>query len=248
MAVTGWSTSNYFSRSGAVVASTPLTMACWINYSSVSVSGWALSLGNNGASGFFGLQVAGATVGDPIRAQVQSDGGTSGIADSASGYTINIWQHIAGVFASTTSRTSYLNGVGGTPETTSVTDPTPDFTTIGNLRRSTPSTSIPAASLVAEVCFWNAALTDGEIASLAAGASPLIIRPASLVAYYPGFDATTPMPEWMQASELTMTGTITTATDHPPVFRYSDDHGIFVPAAGGVTAYPWHHYQQMMAG
>jgi len=41
--------------------------------------------------------------------------------------------------------------------------------------------------LVAEVAVWNVVLDDSEIAALAQGVSPLLIRSTALVEYWPVF-------------------------------------------------------------
>ena len=38
---------------------------------------------------------------------------------------------------------------------------------------------------LAEAAIWNAALSDAEVAALATGVSPLLVRPGSLVFYAP---------------------------------------------------------------
>lgn len=238
MSATGWTTSNYYSRTGAVLTTPPITMACWFNIPNITTSGTLMGLGNDGGSGFFQVSAAGAVAGDPIRAQTQTDGGTASASDTGVGFSANVWNHAAGVFASTTSRTAYLNGTAATTDTTSVANPTPDFTSIGVLRRSTIAAACPSTTLIAEAAIWSAELSADDIASLAAGFSPRMVRADALVAYWPMVNADSPAPEFVGVQEMTMTGTITTG-DHPRIIRPSDDHVIFVPSVAGGFKSAW---------
>ncbi|HEY3486147.1 MAG TPA: hypothetical protein VGK49_12235, partial [Ilumatobacteraceae bacterium] len=85
------------------------------------------------------------------------------------------------VYAATNSRTAYLNGVGGTPETTSST-PTANRMGVGILARS--ALDVPHNGAMANLALWRVALTEAEIGYLARGAHPTTIRPADLVEYW----------------------------------------------------------------
>lgn len=95
------------------------------------------------------------------------------------------WSHFAGVFASGSSRTAYTNGIAGTEQTTTVASIAPTFTSIGAFF---PGNTTPVQFFngrIAEVGFWNVALTSAEIASLAKGFTCNQVRPQSLVFYAP---------------------------------------------------------------
>jgi hypothetical protein len=69
---------------------------------------------------------------------------------------------------------------------------------------------------IADFAIWSAALSTGEFAALAKGVSPLRIRPASLVAYYPLFGAGSAEPDAIgQSGNLVLNGTVQAA--HAPV-------------------------------
>jgi len=104
-------------------------------------------------------------------------------SNSGASISNQVWFHAAAVYASASSRYAYLNGVPGAEETTSITPVGMDITGIGVVLRNTKMWY--ASGDIAEVAFWNVALTTPEIKSLSKGFSPLLIRPASLVAYWP---------------------------------------------------------------
>lgn len=225
----------YLSRAGAVVSGEPFTMAAWFYSTSATVNQTIIAVGNNGASGFYGLRALGAVAGDPLRAHVQSDAGSNGSADSTVGYSINTWQHAAGVFTSGSDRTAYLNGGNSGNNTTGVVSPTPDFTSIGALRRSSVSEFF--VGRIGHVAVWSAALTAGEVAALADRVSPLRVRPQNLVAYWPILGVADPENSIVGSSALTLTLTAAPTADEPPPLGPLLTSRIWVPvsAVSGTT-------------
>jgi hypothetical protein len=121
------------------------------------------------------------------------------------------------VFASTTSRTSYLNGTASTTNTTSnnPSASTFDVTDIANNQAASARANY-FNGLIAEAGIWSVALTLAEIQSLAKGVSPLMIRPASLIAYWPLIGQTSPEIDLRGRYEMTVSGAV--AGDHPRVY------------------------------
>ena len=65
---------------------------------------------------------------------------------------------------------------------------------------------------------WKVDLTATEIASLAKGASPYIVRPTDLIAFLPWFGLASPEVDLSgNALNATMTGTVSASTSEPPV-------------------------------
>ena len=95
----------------------------------------------------------------------------------------NTWHHCCGVFASSTSRTAYIDAGNSGTNTASVVPNAVDNILIGVAWFGSYSTY--ADALIAEVGIWNAALTQPEIASLADGMTCDKVRPQSLVFYAP---------------------------------------------------------------
>jgi len=159
-------------------------MAGWF-YNTVDLDGGhaLMSISNSvAANESFLLQWAGNLAGDPIRAW-QRNGATVGGAITTSGVSSGEWFHAAGVFTANDERSVLLNGASKDTDNTSVGSFTPNITSMGKLMRST---AVDASDIWAAECgIWNVALTDAEVVVLAAGYSPLLVRPQNLVAYWP---------------------------------------------------------------
>lgn len=178
-------TNDYIEATSAAVTAVPITMACWFRPANITTNFSLMSLSvDTGATDRFVLQAAGAVSGDPVRLQITQSGTTSNTAVSASGYTANNWWHAAGVFTSATSRRAFLNGVGGTADTTNLTPSGVNRTGLG-YHTTSGVRGVFMNGRLAEAAIWNEALTDAEIAALADGFRPSLIRPDKLVFYVP---------------------------------------------------------------
>lgn len=205
-ALSGWSTSNYIESTTGVITATPLTMACWLNPSSLA----ALQIP-------LGVFASGSTVpASSFRMQIQTTGAVRAVTNASSAESATIststWSHICGVFTSATSRSAYVNGGSKATDTTSATPAGLNRMTVGVGRGSTVSN--PFTGSIAEVGIWNAALTDDEVAALGKGFSPRLIRPSALVAYLPIVRDFVDV----KGAGFSVTGSLTVG-DHSPV-RY----------------------------
>jgi hypothetical protein len=192
-------------------------MACWFVSNDVTTERALMSLGVQSGAVRWVLYAGGATAGDPIGAQDRSAGGASQAALTSAGYSASTLTHAAGVWNNSSSRVAYINGGSkGTNTTGTGTDPSAfDATYIGT-RRNT-SLGNYADGTIAEAGIWNVALSDDEIASLAKGISPLLIRPANLVAYWPLYGNNSPEIDPVGGFELTLTNSPTKG-EHPRIF------------------------------
>lgn len=152
--------------------------------------------------------------------QIQADGlFIIAVGSLASGQTTsqlttaNVWQHVAGVFSSQTSRRTYLNGVAGTENTTDIGSQNTATDILIGARRNTGIGNYFQGS-IAEVGIWNAALTADEIASLADGITCDKVRPQSLVFYAP---LTRELQDVRGGLSITNNNTATVA-NHPRVY------------------------------
>ncbi len=172
----------YLLNNTAILSAIPITMACWFNSNDDALAQVLMSIADNASDlHSFYLRLDGAAGGDPINAAVA--GGGDGLASSSSGFSTNTWHHACGVFTSNTSRAIYLDGGNKGTDATDITPAGLDRFGIGVLVRQNLFGYF--SGMIAEAAIWNAALTDAEAASLAAGFSPKLIRPQSLVAYWP---------------------------------------------------------------
>lgn len=173
----------YLEIDSAVVTAEPFTLAAWIYSDSSSVAQGVLFIGDkDNADAYHSLRLRGAAEGDPIGA-LTYDGDTAW-ASTSSGYSTDTWHHACGVWSATNSRAAYIDGGSkGTNSTSQSLPQTPDRTCIGRSGDSTPGHYM--SGYIADAAIWNAALSDAEVAVLAAGFSPLFVKPGNLVAYWP---------------------------------------------------------------
>jgi hypothetical protein len=104
--------------------------------------------------------------------------GVNGAIDSNFTPSTSNWNHCAGVFSATNSRSLYANGV---LQGSSAVNVNPTSLTTSSFCNADSSVS----TSIAEIGIWNAALTAAEIASLAKGMTCDKVRPQSLVFYAP---------------------------------------------------------------
>ena len=176
-------TDDYIETATAVVTAAQLSMACLFNSDSITAQQALMSIHNGTENQMFNLQAMGSIAGDPIRAQTVA-GGSAVNADSATGYSLTTWTHAAARFASATDRRAYINGVGGTANTTSRTPSGVNTTALGYVYAAGVRARFLNGRL-AEAAIWNTDLTDDEFAALADGYRPTLIRPNKLVFYAP---------------------------------------------------------------
>jgi hypothetical protein len=197
------------------VTDVPLTMAFWYRQASaVSMTGMSFS-DSALVNKRFNVTVRNTQI---IRIN-QHDNTTSGQADTTATGALNVWNHACGVFTSDNSRTVYLNGGNAVNNTTNVAGSMASMNEIyiGRLGGSVPSGYFNGD--IAEAAVWNVALSAQEVASLAAGTNPRLIRPENLVLYYPLYGEASPETNLGldgSAYNLTLTNTPTTEV-HAPV-------------------------------
>ena len=237
--------SEYMNTGNAVLTSVPITMACWFYSTSNSAKQRLISIGDKDSSNdFFHLSAMGNVTGDPLRASVKR-GGAAGSATTSSGYSINTWHHATAVFTSNSDRDVYIDGGSAGNDTTSATPASLDTTRIG--ARASSGTDGPFAGRIAEAAIWNIALSTSEIAQLASGFSPLLVRPDALTNYWPlggiaRFSASSAASDYVGAYPLSPNDTPTEA-DHPQIFYPTTP--IILTAAAGHAVRAMHHYRML---
>lgn len=164
--------------------SMPFTIAGWYNRSSdgALTTLWSMFSNTTGTANRHAIQ---ATSAEEIQARSQD---ASAIVEStvSSAPAPGANGHFAGVFASSTSRTAYVDGVAGSTNTTSRAPGSLAGIAFGAIYNDATNVfSGPFDGTIWEAAFWNVALTASEIAALAKGYKPTLIRPASLVSYWP---------------------------------------------------------------
>jgi hypothetical protein len=109
----------------------------------------------------------------------------------------------------------YLDGGSKGTNTNSVVPSNFDRTQIGFAAGGTSALD----GRLAEVAFWDIALSDAEVAMLALGYAPSLVRPDSLIHYWPLLSTTDPTPDFVGDSPLDHVGTLSDA-DHPRIIRH----------------------------
>lgn len=204
------------------VTDVPLSMACWFNSNDVTASQTLLSIGDTAANAHhFSLLVEVDGGSDLLR--VFTDGSSFGAANSAIEYLADTWQHACGVWAASDDRSVYLDGGNKGTDATDATVSSLDALGIGVRRRLASSAFM--SGLIAEAAIWNIALTDEEVAILAAGYSPLFVRPQNLVFYAPLIREILDV-----VGGVTLTNVSSTVGDHPRMIYPAPPH-IWTPSA-----------------
>lgn len=160
---------------GTTLKSVPRTMHAWV-YSVSSVATQSIFctelVGTNSGHGI--LLVSGNAW-----AFSQS---TSSFSNAAQAYTANAWQSVTGVWRAANDRSIWLNGTENN-DTTSISPSTSGTWDVIIGKRV--NTAQYFDGRIAEVAYWDVALTDEEAQALADGVCPLLVRPESLVSYSP---------------------------------------------------------------
>lgn len=220
-------------KTGALKTSLPLSMFVWCKPTAVSgVDYCLLCLGRlNDSYGGWSLEQRGFTwfTDRPNAIVDHSYGPAYATGSPAAG----AWNSVGAVFASDTSRACYVNGANKGISTANYHPwGPPQYTTIGRFGPRNPQRYY--SGLLGYACFWDIALSDGEMATLATGVPPWTVQTANVLACYDmTVDGSLGVPIY-GAGTLTETN-ITYSTDNPPVAM-----------AGGV--YPWWQKRQQASG
>lgn len=214
----------HFVNSGPISAE-PLSIACWFQTDDVTPDQMVISVGDATPDDMWGIELNNSP--QVVRAKCY-DGGVFQHAESGTTYTADTWHHACATFASDTSRTIWLDGAGEGSNATGSSPGASDEIAIGiHIDRA----SDPLSGMIAEVGIWSTTFTIAEALQLAAGYSPLLVRPESLVCYIPLIRG---LGSVVGDFGLTASGS-PTAVAHPPVMYATSPYGITGPSAAGVT-------------
>lgn len=169
--------SQRLSTASSPASGSPMTICAWARCGNITAA--VTTVGVNAGTNRNQVQVSSNSL------QLFAVGSAGqGQANGPSTFTSNVYNHFAGVFESSTSRTAYLNGTAGTANTTNCgSQAAATEVTVG--ARWSGSLGNYFTGDVAEVGIWNVSLTADEIASLAKGMTCDKVRPQSLVFYAP---------------------------------------------------------------
>lgn len=207
--------SQHLSNANAVVTAVPFSMSAWFNADSFTLSNGIVVVGDTNTNNEnMGLCVSGT---GHVRA-FSRHLGNENAAQSSTTTSASAWTHAGGVWSAANARAAYLNGGNKGTESTSNTPSAAalDSTWIG--RHVSNSLGLFFDGRIAEVAIWSAALDDAEMAALGKGICPLLIRPTSLVGYWPVLGNLSPEQDgWNSKFDMTLNNAPTKA-DHPRIY------------------------------
>ncbi len=225
--------SDYLRISSTPVTGFPVTIAGWF-YATTSGFQRPFTIGN-GDTNQDERPLASVLLNYPGAGNVsgQSWDGTTQALPAASGtFTANTWTHAAYVNSASNNHVIYRDGGNSGSDANNPTVPAATDVTVGRVNGSLNAGQY-LAGRAADWGVWDVALTADEIAALARGVSARLIRPQSLVGYYPLIGRTSPEIDLRGGRDLTVTGA--TQAEHPRIYQRSRRRTVFVPAAGGST-------------
>ena len=223
------------------ISSYPVTLSAWIKPNSLGSSemnydfqDFVISDGSNTAR--IGLGAARYGRWGLYTKSNKAPTGSS-FSENWSRTSANSWANVVGVFTAANARTGYVNGSGntwsgGSNQVQTLSDA--DIIGVGS-GSSTGSSNALSKNTVAECALWNVALTATEIDCLAAGFSPLLIRPESLLGYWPLGGAYPDYSDQVGGNALSATGD-PASSSHPPIIHPSIPVVVKESTAEPVTA------------
>lgn len=139
-----------------------------------------------------------------------SASGPPNIDPGSATLSTNTWYHVVQRFANGAGHATFINGVSdGTSGLSGLSPVTSGSLGIGY---DVTGGSLTFAGRIADACVWNSALTNAEVAALAAGMRPYRIQRGNIIAYLPFDGVSSPEPDLSGfANNGTLTGTTNTA-------------------------------------
>lgn len=208
--------SQYLEYAGAVVSSKPLAMSLRHVITDNTITYPALAVYHTSGNHNISLHYIGSVSTIGWRAYCEISGASYRQVGSRASTGLNIaactWA------AGTDAPALYVNGVGVSGSASIGASGSATLSRTGIASYIYGGSRQYHSGTAAEAAIWNAQLSEGELIALTNGYSPLEIRPASLVAYYPlgGHYGQYDLDRWKNRYDLTPTGSPTWA-DHPRV-------------------------------
>lgn len=157
---------NQYIRLARVAANCPCTMLCWFLTADASTVMDLICIGNEASSNAHAHILEVNRSAGKVSASSTTTTGSLASSHSTASFTVSAWQHAAAFFGSATMRIAFLNGVAGSPDTSSK-DALVTNTTIGaNLVASTTPGRM-FTGIIADPLIFNRALSLSEIQQLA---------------------------------------------------------------------------------
>jgi len=226
---------------GAVAESMPFAVGVWFRAKTTSNNHPLFWMGDKYDSNIWcDLEARGGQAGDPVRL-VQKWGPANYRDAESEAYSAQTWHHLVGVWASTTSRSIWLDGVDSANSSESVELAGYNRTALGALLDASPT--YEDWQELAEAAVWHRVPAAWEIQAMAARWSPLFFLDG-LEHYYPlggrfgqnyrdivgGYD----LADWSTAVEWVADPPGIIYPDDPQLGQYRVQIGPYEVAAGEV--------------
>lgn len=206
-----------------------LTFACWFRDN----AGTGLALVSREES--IGADFLGARY-DSGGIQVYCYGGGGGVGST--NYSLNVWNHAACVIPATSGGNAICWLNGGNKATFSSSNGTTSQVYRIGVRTNAGSMGRYMSGDICEVGIWHVALSDDDVAALAKGISPWLVKPESLYDYWPLIGRISPEPGY-KGNSMTLNAT-PDASDHYPQMIYPRRRGqIVMPASVAASDAPF---------
>jgi hypothetical protein len=213
------SATNYLSNSVPVINAFPASISAWIYPTSLPGSNPGIAGSFETSASIPNIRILLLSTNGAVEVEVDSQVP----AQTTANVTLNKWNSAIGVFSALASRTAYLNGGNAATNSSSPGggDPTGLLTgtAIGVVINNGHSN--PFAGAIADVCFWNVALTPAEAKLIASPGAPgkfpcYMVRPQNIVAYYPLYGGTGNEPDYSgRGNTMLVTGVVPPAPAPP---------------------------------
>ena len=191
----------------------PISMWCVSEHNSLASAACAMAWCRYNGYGSVSLYFRGDLGGDPIAGRRIKQAGTGDNNPQSAAYSTGTIYRVGLVCAANNDARLYVNGTK-TTTSASIDYPTDNPDTVvcsGLWEGPTAGNDVTRVGLGQSFAFWDAALTDAEMASLEAGFSPRRIRPQNLKFYWPALRS---KGEWVAGVQLDILGTEPSVTDH----------------------------------
>ena len=202
-----------FLRGGSpVVIAAPFTVSVWARCSDDTADRAVWWIGESTATDdFWGLRFNDTGSDHTIRFRIRD--GVATDLETVATWTLNQWHHLCAIEAASNDHSLYLDGGNKVTSSTNRSPDDADRTTIGRFDDLSPGNDMQGD--IAHMAVWSVALTDSEVATLAAGSSPLRVRRNALIAYWP-LGGQSPEPDIVGGLDLTLFGT-PAQSEEPPI-------------------------------
>lgn len=241
-------TTEYIGAEVAAVSggTTAKTFSAWVYPTTLdSTQRTIISIGDETpASNFLNRTMLDGSVNHFAATQARDGTEITNVATGTTSLQTNQWFHICGIIVLGASNVFttfiYTNGkdkqTATNGSTNTATPAAGTNTTAGTLKRAAELGELFWAGRIADAAIWNVQLTDLEVAALAAGTRPLMIRPSNLKLWWPLDGIIAPEPD-LSLNKIggTLTGTLGTLNGPyaPQTPRWPQRNSmIMLPAAG----------------